>query len=132
MLVPDPETHVYSMVIDQKWDLSFYQRMKTLYLSTPCGEALSPENKEVGTLMMKLLRFNLKRLANTDELLSLNEDGTALVLRKALPIGEIAEHRVVEHFEDFLSTVEAWHKLFFGEPGGIPPKDAILSMAIRL
>jgi hypothetical protein len=30
-------------------------------------------------------------------LLSLNEDGTALVLRKALPIGEIAEHRMTGH-----------------------------------
>ncbi len=115
-LTPAPSTNLYSVVIDQKWDLTFYLRQKFIYISGKLGDPVFKKDGKDNSLLQKLLQFNLKRLAETDEILSFDEKSNQLILRKAINTSELSEHNAIEYFEDFLNTLEIWHKLFFS-PG---------------
>ena len=122
-LTPAPSTNVYSLIIDQKWDVSFYLKQKYIYISGKLGGVLYKKEAKDNNLIQKLLQFNLTRLQESDEILSFDEKTHQLILRKALNASEISEHNVSEYFEDFLNTLEIWDKLFFSGDASITSSD---------
>lgn len=132
-LSPAPSTNSYSLVIDQKWDITFYLKQKFIYISGKLGEPVFRKETKDNTLLQRLLQFNLKRLADSDEMLSFDEKMNQLVLRKVLNTSALSEQNAAEYFEDFLNTLEIWHKLFFS-PGSsvLSGGNAIPFQGIRL
>lgn len=104
----------YAFIVDSRWDITIYLRQKWIYLQGKLGKPLlKTKESSHRELLQNLLSFNLKRMAEFDEIICMDNASSQLLLRKQLDPRLLNDNTVLERFEDFLTNLEVLENLFF-------------------
>lgn len=109
----DEEKDFYEIKVNE-FILTIYSKNSNIIVDAELWNSITDlESDEIKSVLKRLMVFNLKKMRELDEQISINSDSRKVVIRKVIDKDNIDQNSLIILFEDFLLNLSVINDMFF-------------------